>query len=174
MLRNRRIPGRPRLVTPRANPMNRPIPKGESFKANRSVLVQNGQGGVSHLPRPGFWRKATCRDIDCPLYLNGWKSILPVADPQGLIHAIRQMGRAGRWTWSEALKGNGMIQFTFPPGLECYLHIANGVGHLVPVEGKDPDYFHRVGARRRQVDYDEFWYTMKEADADREQKVKEG
>jgi hypothetical protein len=66
------------------------------------------------MPLATHWEVATCEDVDCPAWLNGWKTILP-ADSD-LISVLKRAGR----TYTEARAEGGMIEFTFAAGQPCF------------------------------------------------------
>lgn len=163
-------PPRHAPMTRRGNPMNRPIRPGEDFTANRSLVYVTKQGVICHLPRPGFFRPVTCREMGCGNYLTGWRTILSIEAQPGLIREIRNYRG---WEYTEEVQPGGLVQFTFPPGQTCYKHL-QGTGHLAAIDGKDPVYLHRRKGTKRRVEYDRFWETIKESNHQREQRAKEG
>lgn len=64
-------------------------------------------------PVSTHWRKATCEEVDCVNYLNGWKTILPVGSD--LIAVLRSSGRR----YTEEVVGD-LIEFIFPSGQKCF------------------------------------------------------
>jgi hypothetical protein len=72
-------------------------------------------------------RKATCAEVQCEQYLQGWKTIVPVgSEYEGL---VRQSGR--RWV-SEKVE-EGLIEFVFPAGQACFA----AAKHTLPWEGHE-------------------------------------
>lgn len=59
-------------------------------------------------------RPATCRETDCPNYLNGWKTILSVSQVD-LIQAVRKCGKS----YQESFDGT-TYTFTFEAGQSCF------------------------------------------------------
>lgn len=64
-------------------------------------------------PRSTHWRSATCAEVDCPNYRNGWKTIVPAGSD--LEDLARRSGRA----FAEKPDGN-LIEFTFHAGQPCF------------------------------------------------------
>jgi hypothetical protein len=61
------------------------------------------------------FRPATCAEVNCPDYLNGWRTLLPVNHEH--IDFIRhQTGRH----FTEGRIGEGLIEFRFPAGQPCF------------------------------------------------------
>lgn len=82
-----------------------------------------------------FWRRATCEEVDCEHYLNGWATtVMPGSADEA---AIRGAGR--RWARTEPVEG-GFIRYVFAPGTTCF---RAGV-HRVPVE-REPIWHSRNG-----------------------------
>ena len=75
---------------------------------------RNQQFFRARRPLRTHWRPATCEEMDCPHYLNGWRTILPVDDPRA--DYIRH--RSGR-SFKEKRNGD-MVEFTFSAGQTCF------------------------------------------------------
>lgn len=84
-------------------------------------------------PIPTHFRPATCEEVGCQAYANGWKTIVPSDSPQA--DYIRS-GRSGRRciesTGLDQISG-GMVEFMFEPGQKCF----GADKHVVPLE-RDP------------------------------------
>ena len=65
-------------------------------------------------PLGTHFRKATCAEVDCPNYLNGWKTILPKSN-QNLIQTVKNMNLR----YTEEDKGD-MVEFIFEAGQTCF------------------------------------------------------
>lgn len=66
------------------------------------------------MPVASHFRKATCAEVDCPAYLNGWRTVL--TDGQvDMIDALRASGRQFR----EDVDGQ-VHTFWFEPGTPCF------------------------------------------------------
>lgn len=81
-------------------------------------------------PRATHTRAATCAEIDCPHYLNGWAtSVLPGSQDEAVIKA------SGR-RWDDRLSektADGFMRYVFPSGQSCFRASA----HRVSLE-RDP------------------------------------
>lgn len=86
-------------------------------------------------PLSTHWRRATCAEINCAAYLNGWTTIVPVAGPQA--QYIR--ARSGR-RFTEVKQDAGMVEFAFPPGQTCFA----AAKHRAPL-GRPPLFIVRDG-----------------------------
>ena len=89
-------------------------------------------------PVSTHFRKATCAEVNCPEYLNGWRTIVPAgSDHADLIRSLK-----GRYHFTEqALPG--LAEFTFPAGQACF----QAVNHRIRVE-RDERFIIRGGDRR--------------------------
>lgn len=66
------------------------------------------------MPIATHWEQASCEDVDCPAFRNGWVTILPVGDP--LIATLRASGRSYREEAGDA----GLLRFVFAAGQPCF------------------------------------------------------
>lgn len=87
-------------------------------------------------PVSSHWRKATCAEVDCPNYLNGWRVRIEGLDEE-MLHAARASGR----------------RFT-------ELHVAEGETWLV-YEAGQPCF--RAGQHRKRLDEPEL-YVVRDGD----------
>lgn len=65
-------------------------------------------------PQSTHSRPASCEEIECEGWRNGWKTVVPSDSPQA--QYIR--GKSGRF-FTEHLE-SGLASFTFPPGQMCF------------------------------------------------------
>lgn len=86
-------------------------------------------------PAATHWRKASCKEVECAGYREGWRTIVPVDSPQA--QYIR--AHSGR-SFTEHTMIDLLTEFTFPPGQQCFA----ADGHRVPLE-RDPLYIVRGG-----------------------------
>jgi hypothetical protein len=86
-------------------------------------------------PKATHWRKATCEEVRCPAWLNGWKTVVPSDSMQA--DYIR--ARSGRH-FIETPAGNGLAEFRFPAGQRCF----GADKHVTPLE-REPIYIVRDG-----------------------------
>lgn len=68
-------------------------------------------------PLATHWRVCTCAEVDCPRYLEGWKTPLDLStqDGQNAAAWIRQSGLR----FTEEVDGSAHVTFRFPPGQLC-------------------------------------------------------
>jgi hypothetical protein len=94
---------------------------------------------------PSHYRPATCAEVDCDDYVNGWTMIVGLDDAK-VLHAVRASGRPFRET-----VGPVSITFDFEPGYACRTPSAHRVlerPEIYVVRGGDwrgnPSGFRRV------------------------------
>ena len=80
-------------------------------------------------PRETHWREASCREVGCGQYLNGWQTVLPANDTANIGY-IKRSGMG----FGEEVEGQ-LVRFIFGPGQECFKGRAGG--HRIPIE-RDP------------------------------------
>jgi hypothetical protein len=113
-------------------------------------------------PLATHWRPASCAEVDCAHYVNGWATtVLPGSDEEAL---VRQAGRVWRHQvqggpWPDAA---GFLRFEFEAGQVCFA----AHRHRVPLERpplfvvRNGDWRANLGVRRthtRATDWvDEF------------------
>ncbi len=108
---------------------------------------------------PGFWRAATCEEVDCPRHLNGWVSKIDETTTLGQQQAgyIRR-DRTRRHT--EETGPDGLTWFRFPAGQACYEasqhRIRNDRPPLYVVRGGD---WRATTTAPRIYDRDDQWVT---------------
>lgn len=66
-------------------------------------------------PLSTHFRPATCAEVQCPHYLNGWRVHLEALTPD-LVEAARKSGRRYR----EEQLGEGQTYLVFEPGQPCF------------------------------------------------------
>lgn len=85
------------------------------------------------IPRgPEFQREATCQEVDCEHWLNGWQTLVDATNTDQL-DALRGSGRP----YVEADPSAGVRVFTFAPGTPCF----RASTHRVPVRPDLPQLF---------------------------------
>ncbi len=67
------------------------------------------------MPARTHRRRATCEEVMCLPYLNGWRTILPLGSEH--VDVVRSL--RGRYSFTEGLD-DGLVTFTFPPGQACF------------------------------------------------------
>ncbi len=83
-------------------------------------------------PLTTHWRRATCAEVECPRYLNGWKSVLDMTSQDHANAALWIRSMSGLRFIEEAT-GPHEITFRFPSGQMC----ARADRHRLPV-GRPP------------------------------------
>lgn len=71
-------------------------------------------------PLSTHWRKATCAEVDCPHYLNGWRTRVENCTPD-LLHAAKTSGRRYR----EMRIAEGESYLVFEAGQPCFAAAAH-------------------------------------------------
>ena len=74
-----------------------------------------------------FWRRATCDEVDCGGYLNGWRTVVPVGSDQAVM-IRRDLFKT--YNFTEKRDEAGMVCFTFPAGQKCF----SASKHRLPTE----------------------------------------
>lgn len=86
--------------------INRPAP-GLPASARRTFSIL--------MPTESHWRKATCKEVDCPRYLKGWKARVEVMTPEQ-IHIIK----AAKYRYRELSVKPGETWWLFDAGQTCF------------------------------------------------------
>lgn len=89
-------------------------------------------------PPETHWRPATCREVGCENWREGWTSLVDVSGPTG-----RELADLVRWRYrgipfTETRDGDTSIRFGFPPGAPCF----EAARHYVRL---DRDFLYLVG-----------------------------
>lgn len=66
-------------------------------------------------PLSTHWRKATCAEVDCPHYLNGWR-VRVEGLPADMLHAAKTSGR--KFTELTVVEGENWL--VFEAGQNCF------------------------------------------------------
>jgi hypothetical protein len=69
-------------------------------------------------PVTTHFRPASCAEVDCDAYRNGWTTVIDTATDLGGKQANYIRLHAGRHF--RATEIGGMVTFTFPPGQSCF------------------------------------------------------
>lgn len=67
------------------------------------------------MPRKTHTRIASCAEVECQAWANGWKTIVSAASPQA--QYIR--ARSER-AFTEVVRRDGLAEFVFKPGQKCF------------------------------------------------------
>lgn len=62
-----------------------------------------------------WWTRATCAEVDCDHWADGWSSTVPTGSPQ----AAYIRAESGR-RFTETPAGDGLVRFDFPAGQMCF------------------------------------------------------
>lgn len=93
-------------------------------------------------PRATHTRPATCEEVNCPAWRNGWKTIVPTVSLQA--DYIRNADHGRHYT--ETTADAGMAEFVFPPGQRCF----NAANHVTSLH-REPIYTVRGGDWRART-----------------------
>lgn len=70
-------------------------------------------------PPDTHFRPATCEEVGCLAYQNGWRSVFDERTEQGFAQAYYVRKQSGR-RFDEDRNSNGMTVFDFHPGQTCF------------------------------------------------------
>ena len=88
---------------------------------------------------------ATCKAVNCPHYLNGWKTVVPTVGPQA--DYIRYKSERH---FIEERKDGGLTEFVFLPGQRCFRE------HKLPLD-KQEIFIHRTAGGSRTFQRPQDW-----------------
>ena len=91
-------------------------------------------------PLETHWQPATCREVDCPHWLQGWTTIVPDPSPQA--EYIRH--DSGR-RFIEKKNDEGTVTFSFYQGQTCFRE------HKRKFDDKLENFIHRGWDQGRQL-----------------------
>lgn len=112
------------------------------FRINPALPVQSYKTYGIKAPIATHHRKATCREVNCSAYANGWRTVIDVSTDLGSKQANYIRLHSGRsFTWSQT---ESVVEFTFPAGQNCFAE------HTVPLE-REPIFLTRGGDWRAQT-----------------------
>jgi hypothetical protein len=111
-------------------------------------------------PVRSHFRKATCKEIDCPAYLYGWATtVLAGSDDEStVLKAASGVVDGLRRYWTRQPEAGGFVRYVFLAGQACFA----ASSHVVTLE-REPLYVVRGGDWRadtgliRQHTAGEFW-----------------
>lgn len=103
-------------------------------------------------PRSTHFRPATCEEVDCAAWRNGWKTLVPDDSPQA--EYIRSGGSGRRYVEStgHADLAGGVAEFMFEAGQKCFA----ADKHVVPLE-REPLFNVRENDLTRRHTRPELW-----------------
>lgn len=114
-------------------------------------------------PRSTHFRPATCAEMQCSGYVNGWKTVLPAGDPR--VDYIRSA--SGRRFTEQA--GDGIVTFAFEPGQQCF----SSADHVISLE-RDPHFRVRENSLTRTHTRGDLWQEDFAGHLDKVKKIREG
>jgi hypothetical protein len=110
----------------------------ELFRVPTNAPVTAFKTYALSLPKQTHYRKATCQEVDCEAYANGWVTKIDVTTDLGQRQARYIKDHSGR-TYQDVSRIDLPIrEFVFPPGQQCF------ADHQVPLE-RDPIFIVRDG-----------------------------
>jgi hypothetical protein len=68
---------------------------------------------------PEFWRAATCAEVDCAAWRNGWVTSIDTDLPLGQAQARYIRLQSGR-SYTVVESAGGLVEFTFAAGQRCF------------------------------------------------------
>lgn len=80
-------------------------------------------------PLSSHWRRATCEEVQCSNFLNGWRTYIDVTTDLGKEQADYIRRHSGR-SFTEETATDGRTAFTFAAGQACFA----ADGHRTPLE----------------------------------------
>lgn len=114
--------------------MTMPSPDGQRFRPQLPPSVMRTFG--VRAPLATHHRKATCFEVDCEAYLNGWTTTVDTSTVLGAQQANYIRLKSGRsFTASEV---GDLVTFSFPAGQTCFRQ------HQVMLE-REPIFLRRQG-----------------------------
>ncbi len=84
--------------------MGQPLPSQDHHKAVSPVETH--------------FRPATCEEVDCPDWFNGFDAFIST-DDEARLYYIRYDPRCGQ-QFVETQESEGLVRFRFPPGQRCF------------------------------------------------------
>lgn len=94
------------------------------FRVQPRVGAEHQQTWRISSPIATHWRPATCDEVDCEPWRNGWLTVVPAGSD--LEDIVRRSGRA----FTEERRPEGLIAFTFQAGQRCF----RTTEHRVPLD----------------------------------------
>ncbi len=79
-------------------------------------------------PRSTHTKPATCQEVDCQAYANGWTTTVDTSTELGRRQANYIRLKSGRRYRSWTHEASGKVEFVFPPGQKCF------ADHRVPID----------------------------------------
>ena len=103
----------------------------------RNTIHPDKQRFRISLPPTTHRMAATCEDVDCPHYLNGWKTVVAPGSAQDVY--IRTQSRR---KWRVEQTSETILTYYFERGQRCFRE------HTM-INGREPFYLHETAEGRR-------------------------
>ena len=98
-------------------------------------------------PLATHWRKASCEEVECQAYLNGWQTFIDESDDKGAAQAYYIRRESGRG-FVEMFNEHGITVFTFGAGQTCFSSGDND--HRIPLD-REAFYMVQGGDWRKRI-----------------------
>jgi len=114
---------------------------GQPFRFDPALPAAAYKTYAVQRPKSTHQRQATCEEVECPAWRDGWTTHVDVSTELGKRQAeyiAKKSGRRFHETTGFGDINNGQREFMFPPGQQCFRE------HWVPLE-MEPIYVVRDG-----------------------------
>lgn len=116
-------------------------------------------------PLSTHWREAGCREVRCPKYTLGWKTILPRTDLANIAY-LKTFGLRYKEEQNDPL----LVTFVFEPGQECF---EGRLGHHRTLLDRPPIFTVSRHGNRRVLEW-ERWVNDMDKDLRQIKRIREG
>lgn len=120
-------------------------------------------------PKSTHFRPATCEEIECDAWRNGWKTLVPSNSDQALYIRSGASGRRFTEVNDSYDQTIGMTEFIFEAGQRCF----RASEHVVPLE-RDPLFSVRENGLTRHHTRADLWTEDFSEHLDKVRKIREG
>lgn len=102
------------------------------YRVAPRMAVQQYQTFSVHMPAESHWRPASCEEVDCPKWRNGWKtSFVPgTADGDKIRFFIKNSTIKRTYT---VVRLADRTEVVFPAGMECFKQDHPSTRHRLPI-----------------------------------------
>lgn len=114
------------------------VQQPEPFRIEPKMPASAYKTYALRLPKQTHYRKATCQEVECDAYANGWVTKIDVTTDLGQRQAKYIANHSGRSYTDVTRIDLPVREFMFPPGQQCF------ADHQVPLE-RDPLFIVRGG-----------------------------
>jgi len=91
----------------------------EPFRLVPKVGAENFKTYGVARPIATHWRKATCKEIGCANFINGWRTTIDLNTPLGQTQAKYIRDHSGR-KYTVVGQMNNVVTLEFPAGQKCF------------------------------------------------------